>query len=211
MSTVTSSLTTIGTLPNGYGDDLTSCTFPKSVLTSSFMQFEVKPLDRKAELVWMSGEEEDVSGYTVEYGTDSKQLKPVYFVPKKHVGSIETMTYYFLHEGLNEGSHYYRIKKITAASQPLNSDIKRVVIGSTHNIYIGPNPANEYLVVNNINCTIRYFAKIYDYAGKFMYSTNVNNLNRSVNIGQLNNGFYILYLIPFDNSSNAQSFKFVKL
>ncbi len=211
LSTVTSSLTTIGTLPNGSGDDLTSCTFPRSVLASSFMKFEANPLDGKTQLTWESGEGEDVSGYWVEYGTDSKQLKPIYFVPKKNPGTNETASYYFLHKDIKDGSHYYRIKKITSTSQSLNSDIKRVVIGSTHVIYIGPNPVKEYLLINNINSTVRYIAKVYDYAGRFMYSENVDHLNRSVKIGHLSNGLYILYLIPVDNSENVQSFKFVKL
>lgn len=210
MSTVTSSLTVIGTLPNGYGDDLTSCTFPHSVLASSFMKFEAKPLDGKTQLIWESGEGEDVKGYWVEYGTDSKQLKPIYFIPKKNAGVNETAAYNFLHEDIHDGIHYYRIRKIADNSQPFNSDIKRVVIGNTHDVYIGPNPANDYLLVNNINCTVRYIAKIYDNTGKFKYSKIIDHLNRSVNIGDLNSGLYILYLVPVDSSSNAQSFKFVK-
>jgi len=138
-------------------------------------------------------------------------LKAIFFIPQKHSGTNETAAYSFLHDGINTGNHYYRVKKIAASSQQGNSDIKRVVIGNTNNIYIGPNPAREYIQINNINRTIHYLAKVYDCAGKLIYAKNIDCANRSVNISQLQNGVYILHLLPVDNYGNAQSFRFVKL
>jgi hypothetical protein len=211
MTSVSSPLTLIGTLPNGYGDDLTSCSYPSSVLASSVIQFEAKLADGKAQLKWEADEEGDDSGYTVEYGTNIRQLKPLVFVSKKHAGTNEAAAYSFLHEGINAGSHYYRIKKNTVSSQQVCSDIKRVVIGSTHNVYIGPNPAREYIHINNTNRTTRYVAIVYDCTGKLMCSKNIDNTNQSVSIGQLKSGAYILHLVPVHNSGNTQAFKFIKL
>jgi hypothetical protein len=212
MSTVTSSLTTIGTLPNGYGDDLTSCTFPHSVLASSFSfkKTEATLFDGKTKLSWEAFEEGTELNYTVEYGTNTSQLRPIAVVQKKHIGANELANYSFLHENVNAGVHYYRIKENTAFSQPVYSDIKRVVIGNANKIYIGPNPAGEYLLVNNMNPSVRYVAVVYDCAGKVICSKDIDNLNRSVNISQLKNGVYIFHLLPVDKSSDRQVFKFVK-
>jgi len=212
MTSVSAPLTLIGTLPNGYGDDLTSCTFPYSVLASSFSfkKTEANLIDGKARLSWEVFEEGTELNYTVEYGTDISQLRPIAVVPKKHIGANETAAYSFLHEDKTPGVHYYRIKENAVSSQPVYSDIKRIVIGNANKIYIGPNPSAEYLQVNNMNPSIRYVAAVYDCAGKLMCSKNIDHLNRSVNISQLRNGVYILHLLPVDKSGDRQTFKFVK-
>jgi hypothetical protein len=103
--------------------------------------------------------------------------------------------------GTSESYSLSKIKKIYFESVPTGTENKNIN-GSSGKISCYPNPVESIIYFRNIpgeNTLVR----IYKMDGKMILQSLVSYNNNSLNISELDNGFYIL-------SVNNQVFKFIK-
>lgn len=78
------------------------------------------------------------------------------------------------------------------------------------NVYLSPNPSNEYININNVSNDIIESVLIYDITGKLRHTSNKKNNNSilTLDITKLQNGIYVMFI----NTTNGKRIikKFIK-
>ena len=210
LPTAASSLVTIGTLPNGYGDDLTSCAYPVVVLPVVWVNFSATLNTSSVNLTWKVTEDEDVEGYDVEFSKDGENWQSVSRIAKNSVIAGSLKTYYYSHEGYKEGANYYRVIQLSASGGKSISSTKTIITKAHSKIYIGPNPVKDIIYLYNKDNASKLLAQIFDKDGKLVYSTVVAQYQQSINIGHLSKGSFILKLLSPETNEISAGYHFIK-
>ena len=196
-------------LPNGYGDDLTSCIYPVGVLPVTWINTNADFQNNAVDLSWRVGENENTSGYDVQSGTDGEHWNTIAHINSS--GATTEKTYYYTDHNFQSGSIYYRIVQYDFSGKKSFSQIRRVTTVSDNKIYIGPNPAKDVLYVYNRNNNSKYFAQIFDRDGRQVSSSVLNNGEQTISISQLQRGVFVLRLSSSTPGITPESYRFVKL
>jgi hypothetical protein len=210
LATSTGSLTLKGTLPAGYGDDLTSCSFPFGVLPVVWVNFTARFQTNAVHLAWTANEKDNVTGYNVEYSKDEEHWSTIAYIKKNENGSGSLQAYSHIHEQFIAGNNYYRVVQLSSTGPSVNSVVKAVNTGDGRKIYIGPNPAKNTLYIYNRNNYSKYLAQICDQDGRLVYSTALEQGQASISIEQLPKGVYLLKLASVVINEAPASYKFIK-
>ena len=80
-------------------------------------------------------------------------------------------------------------------------------IDNSDNISIYPNPAKDYIVVNNVESLENTTLTLYNSIGELVYSENMFGKNTRINLTNLPNGIYFLML----NSGNKSKAKYISI
>ncbi len=211
---MTSTLTApvlLGTLPkDDVASDLTSCSIPMFVLSSSvFVSFETI-LHKDVELTWTSTEDAATTGYQVQYSTDGQNWKTLASLQRSDAYDGVSATYHYTDRQYLQGNNFYRISQVSANGNETISGVKVVNTGTDRKIYLGPNPATDQLYVYNRNATAVYEAQVFDQQGRLMYSGILEQGQPGINISRLQKGSYILKLTSSLDES-VTSTHFIKL
>ncbi|MBS1511227.1 MAG: T9SS type A sorting domain-containing protein [Bacteroidetes bacterium] len=208
MVTPTSPLTNIGTLPNGAGDDLTSCIHPFAVLPVNYFQFVASFNNKAAKLLWKADETTDVLGYTVERSNDAVQWKKIAFANRSLSSQPQANTY--LDYDYEAGNNYYRIAQVSTTGQVKYSAIQKIAVHDVSNIYIQTNLVNNTLQVYSKYLPSNYSAFIFDNTGRLVYSGKLQQTNQVIDINNLQKGLYIIKFSSAEQGINQGTYKFVK-
>jgi hypothetical protein len=190
LTTLGSPLVTVGTLTNGFGDDLTSCSFPLQVLASHWLEFKASNTDYGVSLHWKIDEEEITKGYDIEYSKDGEHWQLAGHLAKDDITS-GVREYDYLYKAGLAGRNYFRIAETTASGRQSFSSITIIDIGSKDRLFLGPNPVKEELFLNNAN-SARQLARIYDNYGRLVLSSVISQGQQSLNVQHLPKGIYVL-------------------
>ncbi len=182
----------ITTLPNSYGDDMTSCTYPLGVLNSRFSSFIALVQKNAVQLSWKVNESEEVNGYNVEYSADAEHWQTIGYKNKESGSGLRT--YQFAEANHVQGRNYFRIVQITATGKENISEIRMLDTRSIGKISIGPNPVNDVIYLYNKGNSSSLVAKIFDCNGRLIYSTIIAPEQQSINVNSLPKGQFILNL-----------------
>lgn len=212
LATPTSAFVTVGTLPNGYGDDLTSCSFPPGVLTNHWI-YSNAIYDEDAEAVtiqWKINESDDITGYDIEYSNDGERWQVAGNL-SKDAAVAGVKQYQYSHRGLQPGRNFYRIAEIAASGRQSFSSITMVDTRNRSKVYVGPNPVKDVLYFYNRDNTTKQLAQVYDKSGKMIYSALIAQGQQSLSVGQLSRGMYILtFLTPGLVEDRSKGYQFIK-
>lgn len=201
---------TIGTLPNGYGDDLTSCVYPIGVLPVVWVDFSATLNAGSAKLIWKVNEGENVDGYYVEFSKDGNSWQTIARIPKDNVIAAGLKTYYYSHEGYNEGANYYRIVQLSPQGRESISSTRTIITRAYNKIYIGPNPVKDVIYLHNKDNSTKLLARVFDKEGRLVFSTTVTPYQQSINIGHLSKGSFILKLSSPVTNEISDGYHFIK-
>lgn len=210
MVTATSPLVTIGTLPNGYGDDLTSCVYPVGVLPLTWVNFSATLNTNSVKLIWKVNESENVEGYNVEFSKNGESWQTIALIPKENNSTGSLKTYYYSHDGRHDGANYYRIIQLSASGSKSISSTKTILTNAYNKIYIGPNPVKDIIYLYNKDNASKLLAQVFDKEGKLVYSTVVTPYQQSINIGHLSKGSFILKLLSPATNEISAGYHFIK-
>ena len=206
MTMVSTPLTTIGTLPNGVGDDLASCISPFIVLPAFYFQFNTQFKNNRVQLIWKTEEPNDMLGYEVEQSSDNKLWKKIAFAPRS--SALQDQAHNYNDYNYETGNNYYRIAQLYTSGQIKYSAIQKVVV-STVNANFSISSNNSFLTIYGKNLPTKYSAQIFDNAGR-MVSNNVYQSSQTIDINQLQKGMYFIKLFDIKQQSPIGEQKFIK-
>lgn len=210
MTSPTAPLVTIGTLPNGSGDDITSCVTPVAVLPFSYFQFNAKLNGDFVKLLWKTDEPPNLTGYNVEFSTDGMRWKQIGYVDKNSSNTEGAKT--FSHFTYSNGNNYYRIVQLITGSSAKYSTVQRVIVnGDSKKISVSPNPARDLIRLHgNDGNIISGPVKIFDYSGRVVYSGYLDQNTQAIDIHELVKGYYLLKLQAVAGKESPASIRFIK-
>jgi hypothetical protein len=211
MSTIGGPLTTIGTLTNGFGDDLTSCSFPPAVLGNHWLDFRATSNVNGVNLHWKIDEEVNTTGYDIEYSTDADHWQVIGHLSKDNF-TTGVNDYDWLYKDSHTGKNFFRIAETNTAGKQSFSSIASIVIGKTNELsFLGPNPVKNDLYFSG-NITVKQVARVYDNYGRLVLSSVIAPGQQSINVQHLPNG---IYMVQFQSSGivedKSKVFRFIKL
>jgi hypothetical protein len=210
LATTTGVLTLKGSLLAGYGDDLTSCSYPPGVLPVVWVNFAAAFQTNAVQLGWTVNEKEMVSGYTIEFSTDAEHWQTIGHIEKDNTNSGGLKTYRYIHHEFNENGNYYRIVQVSATGEKTNSSIRFVNTKDDRQIYIGPNPTKDIMYIYNRRNDCKYLAQVCDKDGRLVYSIVMAPGQPSISIGHLPKGMYVLKLSSSAINERPGSYRFIK-
>ena len=210
LSSLSSPLTTVGTLPNGYGDDLTSCSFPLQVLASHWMDFKATSDANGVRLHWKIEEELNTTGYDIEYSTDADHWKVIGHLSKNNL-TTGVNDYDWVYKNGQTGKNFFRIIETNATGKQSFSSVASIDIGKINELSIlGPNPVKNELYFKGTR-TVKHVVRIYDNYGGLVLTSDIAPGQQSINVQHLPNGVYLLqFHAPGLAEDKSKVFRFIK-
>ena len=165
-------------------------------LPVDFISFELTKLGENVIANWKTTHEKDCKNFEIEYSEDGENWNVAGFVDaNNHFGSINQ--YQFLHQYHINGTMYYRIKQNDFDGKFSYSKVEKIEI-YTDFIQISPNPAENYLEIDNL-CKEEVDYDICDMYGKEILRVSLRPFQKyALNVSEWAEGMYIL-------SSNSES------
>lgn len=198
----------ITSLPNSYGDDLTTCIYPAGVLSSNFTSFTASLQKNAVQLSWKVNESDEVMGYNIEYSADGKHWQVIGYKERGPGNSFQP--YNFSDASHVQGRNYFRIVQITKTGKNSTSEIRVIDKDSVGNITIGPNPASNVLYLYNKENNCNLLAKVFNVNGQLIYSRVIAPEQQSINISSLPKGQFILKLSVYGSNKDLPGYHFIK-
>ena len=115
LATTGSSLSLVGSVPNGYGDDLTTCTYPMAVLGLPSTVLRLLCVTGPP-LSWSASEGGGITGYRVERSPDAASWEAIGYVKAAGAGNGPN-DYSFNDPRFSGNKTYYRIVQQSASGQ----------------------------------------------------------------------------------------------
>jgi subtilisin-like proprotein convertase family protein len=173
---------------------LSYCRNLQFALPVSWLSFTAKASGaNSAALQWEVANEVNVASYEVQVATDGVNYKSIGVVmPRNRANTIAT--YNFIHNNVNAPVVYYRIKQIDTDGKFSYSKVARVNFGKSAELQVLPNPASNYVFVQN---TVNMQAlQLFAIDGKLVWKQqNVKAQNATIPVAGLTNGVYQLQVV----------------
>lgn len=199
----------ITNLPNSYGDDMTSCSYPAAVLGVSFNQFSASLEKNVVKLSWLASEGDDIAGYFVQQSNDAQNWQTINY-QQKGDSYAGLGSYNYSQNEYTAGKNYYRIVQVSRTGKQTFSDIRLIDSRNIGKIYIGPNPVRDVIYFYNKDNGVKLVAKIFDNSGREIYATIVSPDQQSIDVSHLSKGQYILKLTARETGESQPGFHFIK-
>ena len=203
-----SPLTNIGTLPNGLGDDLSSCVYPFSVLPVSNFQFSSNFTDNTVKLIWKADETDDVIRYDIESSADNKSWQKI--ASEFRNNGSQSIPYSYTDLKYQSGLNYYRIAQISSTGAKKYSPVRSVKISNNNLINIRTNLVNNTIEIYSKYLPPKYVAQIYDVTGRLVFTGTPSQTSQSIDISNLLKGLYIIKFSASTQNSDLGTYKFIK-
>ncbi len=194
----------------GVGGDLTSCSFPISVLPVSWETFKATVQSAKTVLLnWTVAQQINNKGYFVEHSHDGTKWESIGYIENN--GENTSATYSFTDAAPFIGKNYYRIQQEDLNGNNSYSDIQILDMELTEQVAIWPNPAKNIVNIQEQNNAGAYNinAEIFNQSGQRVSVSQLHSGINTVNINSLPSGYYIVHIDLSDGESYNQ--KIVKL
>jgi hypothetical protein len=197
-------LTNIGTLPNGYGDDLTSCAIPYYVLSENDVSLEALFKNTEINIKWQNREEGGVKSYELEYSKDGSSWTIL-----KTVTAL-TKAYSFNHADYTAGNNFYRVALILHSGQRKYSNMDKVFVNEKNSIQLGPNPAGHSIRLYASKSNEAYTIDLFDNAGRLLRTWELVMPGESLDLSWLKPGMYIARVKDRGNTTTNKNLRIVK-
>ncbi len=179
----------------------------QGVLPVEWLSFEATAQKNNIALEWITGEEIDNAGFTVE----RRAAHESDFYAVENVAPVENITarnrYTFIDSDVKTGTdYYYRIRQNDYDGRSDLSEIKTARLaadGTSFSLF--PNPVKETLFGRvNLTETAETRARLYDVQGKLLRDLTFTDVSFSLSVRDLPAGFYLLRL---ENGATVQNEK----
>ena len=185
------SMTLLGTLTvSGIGNDLTSCSFPLSILPVVWDNFTAELKDNHhALLSWTVSLQADNKGYTIEHSTDGVNWTAIGFVSNAATGR-----YSFVAVNPVNGVHYYRIRQEDLNGKATYSDTKTVAVKTSNPIAVWPNPTTDAVHIQGDNANTGRMSRawLFDQSGRVLTESRLQPGLNTIAMRSLPSGAYTI-------------------
>jgi predicted esterase len=181
-------------------------------LPATWLSFNVEVENNNAVLNWKTADEINVSNYVVEHAVNGIDYASIGNVAANNTTGVNA--YSFDHNGLTEGTHYYRVRRVDFDGKFGYSIIKTIKVAKKGaNVVIRTNPVTGktlFLAITSAQNT-RAAISVINAEGQTVLLQNTgltsgtNNVN--INLGVMANGVYMLRVQMGDETVTQ---KFVK-
>lgn len=209
LTSTTGTPTLVGTLSlTDVGADLTSCIYPLGVLpVGAITSFNAGYLKGSVNISWTAREDDNSTGYLIQYSTDGSSWSQIAAVEKKSNADYNS---YAFTQALTGTGGYYRIVQTSANGHDIFSAVKWVSSSQAGHITVGPNPASETIYLFNLPATTtRYRAQVFDKLGRLVLNTTIGNGQASIPVSSLKSGAYVVHVLGAEGEA-AISETFIK-
>ena len=191
-------LTLLGTFSvSNIGNDLTSCSFPVTVLANSQQTFTAElNSGHQVVLTWTNTVQNNNKAYYIEHSLDQAHWDKIGVV--QHDANVVTEKYAFTHSNPVNGNHYYRIRQVEVNGEITYSAIRLVTITTNGDVAVWPNPAKDIVYISSNNAST---ARLFDQYGRSVYTGAIQPGVNVVNMRSLPSGTYFVRM----QSSNGQA------
>ncbi len=169
---------------------------PDAPLPIELLNFEAKPNQGTVILTWETQSETDNDYFTIERSIDGVSFKKLGEVNGNGTTTV-SLAYTFIDRSPQNGDNYYRLKQTDYNGKVSFSDIRIANLESIKiAVSIVPVPVTrEYFDLNYNGSESQVIYEIFDVFGIRIQSDFIqNNETKTINIGDLSNGLYILKL-----------------
>jgi hypothetical protein len=201
-------MTLKGTVPDGYGDDMASCTYPVGVLAVDWIYFNAERDQNKTELEWKVVEEGTTSHFNVEYSNDGQKWRTAGTIADNNSGG-STGVYRYTYSSLEEDNMYFRIAEVSYSGSVSYSLTRKTNRVQNQGISVFHDHAKDLVHINTKAGSEKYFAKIYDLSGRTLAVYTIAAGQQTISISGLQKGFLILK-IESDSNKFLKSYKLIK-
>ena len=203
------SLTLVNSIPADYGADLTSCSYPLTVLPLIWLNFQLTVHKNEVDVDWIVNENAAITGYNLEYSLDGIHWQGQANLQRPGYGYEEAKHYHYTDSDQRNTGKYYRIIQMANTGIERFSDIRFAPLNHSQGISIGPNPVhNGSLYLFNREPGRKYFFRIYNVYGSLVQAGVINPDQPSLNISHLLKGTYILRIM--DTASSPTDITLIK-
>lgn len=115
------------------------------VLPITLISFDAEKIGKKVMLQWKTVEIIDVQQYQVQHSTDGIHFYTINSVAA--TGNSAINSYSFVHENVQWGNQYYRLKIINRNTATQYSTVKLIAFNMDDNVVLYPNPANTSITI----------------------------------------------------------------
>ncbi|MDP4263226.1 MAG: T9SS type A sorting domain-containing protein [Bacteroidota bacterium] len=208
--TTINALTFIGIFDKSdVGNDLTSCSFPTSILPVTWESFDVSVQNNNnVTLNWDVIEYQD-KGFYVQHSMNGTDWEDLAFIPAKN-NSESVQSYSYSHINNLNGKQYYRIKQVDLDDRSSFSEVRTITLkNDQQNITVFPNPATDHIrIVGNSSNDNLAKAQIFDLSGKMLIEQKLLTGSNTISINKLPVGAYIVRVES--NNGTAYNQKIIK-
>jgi hypothetical protein len=193
----------------GVSGDLSSCSYPISVLPVIWQSITASLLQDKSVLVsWQVTQQIDDKGYNVERSADGITWDQLGFVENNGDAEIAS-SYSFTDENPAAGKNYYRISQVDLDGREHFSAIEIVNMekNASNIVSVWPNPAKDMIHIQNNN-EGSSLARIYSLSGALISEHRLQSGINTINVSAMSTGVYVISV----QSAGGQSYnkKFIK-
>lgn len=178
-----------------------------SALPVSWLYVKAMLQNNKGIISWGTTSEQNTDRFEVEHSKDGQSFTKVGTLPAAG-NSNSALHYSFIHNILNQGMNYYRIKQVDIDGNYKYSPVVSLLNRSgLHHTIIAPNPVGDMLHIIEPMQTKLLSVEVYSNAGVLMMRKNINSNSQvySLPVSQLAAGVYHLRL-KYENAVNKLSF-----
>lgn len=142
-------------------------------------------------LSWHTEQEIDNAFFSVEHSTDGRNFSPIGRIAGSGTSSI-ARSYSFLHDGVSEGKHFYRLAQTDINGRVDHSAIVSVTNAKKINIIrVTPNPVTDMLSITNTLAPGSRYTIVNGVGASLTHGELTGN---TLNVGQLPKGSYWILL-----------------
>jgi hypothetical protein len=187
----------IATLSNtSVNRDLTSCSFPFTVLPLNWESFTALENTKEVTLNWEISNAREVESFYVEKSNDNINWTSI-----DHIAFDETQNIYStVDPSPQPGNNYYRIRSVDFNGNESYSVIKTVNIKSEIKMMVWPNPTRNTVFIQNNGTDNNMNAQVFDLYGKTVIATVLHAGKNAIDFSSLSKGAYILHIISSDGT-----------
>jgi hypothetical protein len=179
---------------SGVGNDLTSCSYPTSILPVTWISFTATPVNNSSvELNWEVSSQVNNKGFYILQSTDGVNWSEAGFVAGQ-VNDPSIASYSFTDNNPSNGVNYFMIKQVDVNESQNFSTIITANIETNSQVSVWPNPANDFIHIKNpvTNGGASSRAVIYDISGRAVMQAGLQPGINTLQVSSLVRGTYII-------------------
>ncbi len=170
----------------------------------TWQYFEATTKSKNILLHWITGSEQNNTGFTIERSTNGIRFESVGFVPAAGNGNSNVAVHYHFTDADPRGAiFYYRLKQTDSDGEFSYSAIRKVFFENNANIRLWPNPmVSKSLLQIPENRFTHY--QILDLNGRLVQVEKIGSTQKDIYLqrGNLTSGLYLLRLIDENKEVN---------
>jgi hypothetical protein len=179
---------------SGVGNDLTSCSYPTSILPVTWISFTATPMSNgSVELNWQVSLQVNNKGFYILQSADGVNWSEAGFVAGE-VNDPSIASYSFTDFNPANGMNYFMIRQIDLNETQNYSTIITANMESNSQVAIWPNPASDFIHIKNPNTNggASSRAVIYDMSGRIVMLAGLQPGLNTLQVSSLPRGTYVI-------------------